>query len=249
LSALTKPERRALVSAYAPEPRMRLNHGIRRRLAPLLGNDIDRLVLAHALLLSLPGSPVLYYGDEIGMGDNVHLADRNGVRTPMQWTAGPNAGFSTAAAADLVLPVIDDAAYGPAMVNVAAQERDEQSLLARVTALLRVRAEHQAFGRGTIVFLQCDNPKILAFARTYREDTLVVVANLARSAQAVTLEFPAPMAGFYLVDAIDRTVLPPLSPVPYQLNLPAQACRWFELVASPMATALIMGPEAVRAAR
>ncbi len=247
LSALTKPERRALVSAYAPEPRMRLNHGIRRRLAPLLGNDIDRLVLAHALLLSLPGSPVLYYGDEIGMGDNVQLADRNGVRTPMQWTAGPNAGFSTAPAADLVLPVIDGGTYGSATVNVAAQEQDEHSLLARVTALLRVRAEHPACGRGTIAFLQCDNPKILAFERTYREDTVVVVANLARSAQAATVEFPPPMSGFYLVDVMDRAVLPPVSAAPYRLTLPAQACRWFQPVASPTATGPITGPEAVRA--
>jgi maltose alpha-D-glucosyltransferase/alpha-amylase len=247
MSALTKPERRTLVSAYAPEPRMRLNHGIRRRLAPLLGNDIDRLVLAHALLLSLPGSPVLYYGDEIGMGDNVQLADRNGVRTPMQWTAGPNAGFSTAPAADLVLPVIDEGSYRPAFVNVAAQEQDERSLLARVTALLRVRNEHPAFGRGTIAFLQCDNPKILAFERTYEEDTIVVVANLARSAQAATLEFPAPRAGLYLVDALDRSVLPPVSAAPYRMTLPAQACRWFELVAAPMAAGTITGPEAVQA--
>src|SRR5688572_1136554 len=196
LSALTKPERRALLAAYALEPRMRLNHGIRRRLAPLLRNDVDRLVLAHALLLSLPGSPVLYYGDEIGMGDNVALADRNGVRTPMQWTGGPNAGFSPAPAADLVLPVIADATYGSAMVNVAAQEREQTSLLARVTSLLHTRREHQAFGRGAIAFLRCDNPKVLAFERTYCEDRLVVIANLARSSQAAVIEFPSPMSGF-----------------------------------------------------
>ena len=204
-------------------------------------------MLAHALLLSLPGSPVLYYGDEIGMGDNVQLADRDGVRTPMQWTAGPNAGFSTAPAADLVLPVIDDVTYGSATVNVAAQEEDEHSLLARVTALLRVRAEHQAFGRGTIVFLRCDNPKVLAFERTCREDTIVVVANLARSAQAATVEFPPPMAGFHLVDAVDRLVLPRVSAAPYRLTLAAQACRWFQLVASPAATGPVTGPGAVRA--
>src|SRR5688572_6083132 len=127
LSALSRDERRALLAAYAPEPRMRLNHGIRRRLTPLLGNDVVRLLLAHALLLSLPGSPILYYGDEIGMGDNVHLADRNGVRTPMQWTAGLNAGFSTAPAADLVLPVVDDPTYGAAVVNVASQEQAPDS--------------------------------------------------------------------------------------------------------------------------
>ena len=245
LSALTKPERRPLLAVYAPEPRMRLNHGIRRRLAPLLGNDVDRLVLAHALLLSLPGSPVLYYGDEIGMGDNVALADRNGVRTPMQWTGGPNAGFSPAPAADLVLPVIADATYGSATVNVAAQERDQTSLLARVTSLLHARREHQAFGRGTMAFLRCDNPKVLAFERTYREDRLVVIANLARSSQAAVVEFPSPMSGFYLMDVIDRSVLPPIGSTPYGLTLPAHECRWFQLVASP-AVEPITGREAVR---
>ena len=245
LSALTKQERRPLLSVYAPEPRMRLNHGIRRRLAPLLGNDVDRLVLAHALLLSLPGSPVLYYGDEIGMGDNVALADRNGVRTPMQWTAGPNAGFSPAPAADLVLPVIADTTYGSATVNVAAQEREQTSLLARVTSLLHARREHQAFGRGAIAFLRCDNPKILAFERPHREDRLVVIANLARSSQGAVVEFPSPMSGFYLMDVVDRSVLPPIGSTPYGLTLPAHACRWFQLVVSP-AVEPITGREAVR---
>jgi maltose alpha-D-glucosyltransferase/alpha-amylase len=248
LSALTKPERRALLTAYAPEPRMRLNHGIRRRLAPLLGNDVDRIVLAHALLLSLPGSPVLYYGDEIGMGDNVALPDRNGVRTPMQWTGGPNAGFSPALAADLVLPVIDDATYGSATVNVAAQEREQTSLLARITSLLHARREHQAFGRGAIAFLPCDNPKVLAFERTYDEETIVVVANLARSSQAAVVEFPSPMNGFHLMDAVDRSVLPPIGSTPYGFTIAAQECRWLQLVASP-AVEPIRGREAVRAAR
>jgi maltose alpha-D-glucosyltransferase / alpha-amylase len=248
LSALTKQERRPLLAVYAPEPRMRLNHGIRRRLAPLLGNDVARLVLAHALLLSLPGSPVLYYGDEIGMGDNVALADRNGVRTPMQWTDGPNAGFSTAPPADLVLPVIEDATYGSATVNVAAQERESTSLLARVTSLLHARRQHQAFGRGAIAFLRCDNPKVLGFERTYRDDTIVVVANLARSPQAAVVEFPSPMNGFYLMDAVDRSMLPPIGAAPYGLTLAPQECRWFQPVASP-AVEPITGGEAVRSAR
>ena len=248
LSALTKQERRPLLAVYAPEPRMRLNHGIRRRLAPLLGNDVDRLVLAHALLLSLPGSPVLYYGDEIGMGDNVALADRNGVRTPMQWTDGPNAGFSTAPPADLVLPVIADATYGPATVNVATQQREPASLLARVTALLHARRQHQAFGRGAIAFLRCDNPKVLAFARTYRDDTIVVVANLARSSQAAVVEFSSPMNGFYLMDALDRSMLPPIGENPYGFALGAQECRWFQPVASPAVEPITEG-EAVRSAR
>ena len=233
LSALTKPERRALLTAYAPEPRMRLNHGIRRRLAPLLANDADRIMLAHVLLLSLPGSPVLYYGDEIGMGDNVHLADRNGVRTPMQWTPGPNGGFSTAPAAALVLPVIDDAVYGAAAVNVERQEQIEQSLLRRVAALLRVRHQHQAFGRGTIAFFQCGNPKVLAFERVCGQDRMVVIANLARSEQRAALEFPAALRGFQLVNAVDgSSSLPQIGAMPYELSLPAQGWRWFELVSS-----------------
>ncbi len=248
LSALTKQERRALLAVYAPEPRMRLNHGIRRRLAPLLGNDAERLVLAHALLLSLPGSPVLYYGDEIGMGDNVALADRDGVRTPMQWTDGPNAGFSTAPPADLVLPVVADATYGPATVNVAAQERESTSLLTRVTSLLQARRQHQAFGRGAVAFLRCDNPKVLVFERSYRDDTIVVVANLARSSQTAIVEFPSPMNGFYLMDAVDRSMMPPIGSTPYGLTLAAQECRWFQPVASP-AVEPITGGEAVRATR
>jgi len=248
LSALTKQERRALVAAYAPEPRMRLNQGIRRRLAPLLGNDAERLVLAHMLLLSLPGSPVLYYGDEIGMGDNVSLADRNGVRTPMQWTDGPNAGFSTAPPADLVLPVIEDATYGLAAVNVAVQERESTSLLARVTSLLHARRQHAAFGRGAIAFLRCDNPKVLAFERTCGDDTIVVVANLARSSQAAVVEFPSPMKGFNLMDAVDRSMLPPIGAAPYGFTLAAQECRWLQPVASPVVEP-ITGGEAVRSAR
>jgi maltose alpha-D-glucosyltransferase/alpha-amylase len=233
LSALSREERRALLAAYAPESRMRLNHGIRRRLAPLLGNDAARLTLAHALLLSLPGSPVLYYGDEIGMGDNVHLADRNGVRTPMQWTAGANAGFSTASPADLVLPVIDDPAYGAAAVNVASQEQAPDSLLARVTSLVQARRRHQAFGRGTMVFLRCDNPKVLVFERAYGDEVVVVIANLARSPQAATVEFPPAMSGFYPLDLIDRDVLPPVGIAPYAMTLAPQAFRWLQPVASP----------------
>ena len=249
LSALAKPERRALLTAYAPEPRMRLNHGIRRRLAPLLANDADRIMLAHVLLLSLPGSPVLYYGDEIGMGDNVHLADRNGVRTPMQWTPGPNGGFSTAPAAALVLPVIDDAVYGAAAVNVERQEQIEQSLLRRVAALLRVRHQHQAFGRGTIAFFQCGNPKVLAFERVYGQDRMVVIANLARSEQRAAVEFPAALRGFQLVNAVDgSSSLPQIGAMPYELSLPAQGWRWFELVSSLAAVDPARAREAVRAA-
>ena len=249
LSALAKPERRALLTAYAPEPRMRLNHGIRRRLAPLLANDADRIMLAHVLLLSLPGSPVLYYGDEIGMGDNVHLADRNGVRTPMQWTSGPNGGFSTAPAAALVLPVIDDAVYGAAAVNVERQEQIEQSLLRRVAALLRVRHQHQAFGRGTIAFFQCGNPKVLAFERVCGQDRMVVIANLARSEQRAAVEFPAVLRGFQLVNAVDgSSSLPQIGAMPYELSLPAQGWRWFELVSSLAAVDPARAREAVRAA-
>ena len=151
LEMVTPEERQFMWDFYAPEPRMRLNLGIRRRLAPLLGNDrAARIELANSLLFTLPGSPVVYYGDEIGMGDDIWLDDRDGVRTPMQWTAGPNAGFSTAEAADLYAPVIDDESYGYRQINVESQRGDPHSLLNRMRQMIRVRKAIPAFGRGEI---------------------------------------------------------------------------------------------------
>jgi len=232
LSALADAERDLLFETYAPGPRMRLNHGIRRRLAPLLGHDGAALELAHALLLSLPGTPVLYYGDEIGMGDNVYLDDRDGVRTPMQWSAGVNGGFSTAPPARLTLPLIDDPDYGYQVVNVKVQEGTAGSLLARIRRLIDVRRRHPAFGRGGIEFLPCDNPRVLAFVRRYGDETIAVAANLARSPQRAAIEFPSSAAGLPAIDLIDGAMLPSIDPV-RTLTFGPQVCYWLQVVASP----------------
>jgi maltose alpha-D-glucosyltransferase/alpha-amylase len=201
LSAVTDDERDVLVEAYAADPRMRLNNGIRRRLAPLLDNDRGRIELAHALLFSLPGTPVLYYGDEIGMGDNLQLSDRDGLRTPMQWS------------------------------DVARQACDPDSLLASISRLIAVRRRHPAFGRGSIEFLRCDNPRVLSFVRRLEGDTIVVVANLAASVQPATIDLPAPSAGAAVVELIDDTPLPPAGSAPYGLTLGPHACYWLGLSA------------------
>lgn len=195
LEMVTPDERTFLWEFYAPEKRMRLNLGIRRRLAPLLGNDRARIEVAHSMLLTLIGSPVLYFGDELGMGDTIALDDRWGVRTPMQWSAGPNAGFSDAPAERLYLPVIDDAVYGYKRVNVAAEEQDPGSLLNWVRAALKLRAAHPAFGRGQLELLDVGNPAVLAYVRRTREETLLVLNNLSDARQTVQLTLdPAPAA-------------------------------------------------------
>ncbi|MEQ1868525.1 MAG: maltose alpha-D-glucosyltransferase [Vicinamibacterales bacterium] len=194
ISALTDDERRLMFALYAPEPRMRLNLGIRRRLAPLLDNDPARIMLAFSLLLSLPGSPVIYYGDELAMGDNVGLNDRDGVRTPMQWTAGLNAGFSETVG-PLTQPVIDDAVFGGAEVNVDAQESDQQSMLWRLRRLIAARAQSQVFGRGTIEFLTVGGGEVLAFLRRYQRETVLVVANLSLQPRTCEVRLPTELAG------------------------------------------------------
>ncbi|HEV3057553.1 MAG TPA: maltose alpha-D-glucosyltransferase [Vicinamibacterales bacterium] len=231
LSAVTDEERDVLVEAYAPDPRMRLNSGIRRRLAPLLNNDRRRIELAHALLFSLPGTPVLYYGDEIGMGDNLQLSDRDGLRTPMQWSDDLNGGFSGARGRRLVLPPIDDAVYGYQAVNVARQARDPDSLLASISRLIAVRRRHPAFGRGSIEFLPCNNPHVLTFVRRLEGDTIVVVANLAASIQFVAIDLPAASAGAAVVELIDDTPVPPVGSSPYGVTLGPHACYWLALSA------------------
>lgn len=231
LSAVTDDERDFLFSAYAADPRMRLNHGIRRRLAPLLDHDRGRLELAYALLLSLPGTPVIYYGDEIGMGDDIQLGDRDGVRTPMQWSDDAHGGF-TGAHAHPVTPVIDDPRCGYRVLNVASQERSPDSLLGKVTALIRARHGHRAFGRGSIEFLPCDNPRVLVFLRRYEDETILVAANLAHSVQPVTVEVPLSAAGQSPVEILDRAVFPAIGR-PFTLTLGSHACYWLELVADP----------------
>jgi maltose alpha-D-glucosyltransferase/alpha-amylase len=235
LSAVTGAEREVLLDTYAPDARMRLNHGIRRRLAPLLGNDRRRIELAHALLLSLPGSPVLYYGDEIGMGDNVHLGDRDGLRTPMQWSDDVHGGFARTSVAHLIIPAIDEPPFGYRTINVAAQMRDRESLLAAVRSLIRARQRHPAFGRGTIEFVDCGSAAILAFVRRLEDETMLVVANLSSGAQSALVDLPAvadasPVRLTEVVDVVRDTAFPVAAGSPFQVTLEAHACRWFQIL-------------------
>ncbi|MBU1879843.1 MAG: alpha-glucosidase C-terminal domain-containing protein, partial [Chloroflexi bacterium] len=190
LEMVTEEERQYLWAQYAPDPRMRLNLGIRRRLAPLLDNDRRKLELLNSILFTLPGSPIIYYGDEIGMGDNIWLDDRNGVRTPMQWDDGPNAGFSTAPADRLYTPVIDDPVYGTRRVNVAAQQADPGSLLNFTRRLIALRQAHPCFGRGTFELVDAGRPAILAYRRAYQGETVLALHNLSDTEQSTTLDRP-----------------------------------------------------------
>ena len=187
LEMVTPAEREFMWNFYAPEPRMRLNLGIRRRLAPLLDNDQRRIRLAHSLLLTFIGSPVLYYGDEIGMGDNIWLDDRGGVRTPMQWNADRNAGFSAASAERLYAPVIDDDRYGYRHLNVKVQQADPDSLLNWLKNALRVRREHPAFGRGDFEWIDAGSQAVAAYRRTLDRDRVLVLHNLSDQAQPIAL--------------------------------------------------------------
>ncbi len=229
LEMVTEEERRFLWDFYAPEPRMRLNLGIRRRLAPLLGNDRQRIELANSLLFTLPGSPVVYYGDEIGMGDNIWLEDRNGLRTPMQWSNAPNAGFSTADPAALYCPVIDDETFGYRHVNVQEQSRDPHSLLNRMRNMIRVRKAHPAFGRGDIRFLDAGDSSVLAYLRMQRgTETLLVVNNLSAQPQQAVLDL-ADYIGASPADLFTGKRLPPIAPEPYRLPLGRYQYRWLQL--------------------
>ncbi len=213
---------------YAQVHQARLYLGIRRRLAPLLGNDRKSIELLNALLFSLPGTPVLYYGDEIGQGDNIYLGDRNGVRTPMQWSPDRNAGFSRADPQRLYLPPIMDPVYGYQSINVEAQLRDPSSLLSWTKRMLAVRKTSQAFGRGTRRFLRPGNRKILAYLREWGEDSILCVANLSRSAQPVELNL-ASFKGRVPVEMLGRTTFPPIGDLPYLLTLAAYGFYWFNL--------------------
>ena len=188
LEMVTDEERDYMYTEYAKDPRMRLNLGIRRRLAPLMDNGRRQIELMHSLLFTLPGSPVLYYGDEIGMGDNIHLGDRGGVRTPMQWTGDRNAGFSRADPSALYQPVILDPIYHYQAVNVEAQLRSPTSLLNWLRRLIRVRREHKVFGRGSLEFVPCRNRTVVAYVRSYQDQTALVVNNLSRFSQPVELD-------------------------------------------------------------
>jgi maltose alpha-D-glucosyltransferase/alpha-amylase len=228
LEMVTSKERDYMYTTYAADLQARINLGIRRRLAPLMENDMDRIKLMNSLLLSMPGSPILYYGDEIGMGDNVFIGDRNGVRTPMQWSPDRNAGFSRADPQRLYLQPIMDAIYGYQALNVEAQSHDPSSLLSWTKRLLAVRKTSQAFGRGTREFLKPGNRKILAYLREYGEDTILCVANLARSAQPVELNLAA-FKGRVPLEMLGRTTFPPIGELPYLLTISAYGFFWFRL--------------------
>jgi maltose alpha-D-glucosyltransferase/alpha-amylase len=214
--------------AYARDPQAKLNLGIRRRLAPLMDGDRRRIELLNGLLFTLPGSPIIYYGDEIGMGDNIYLGDRNGVRTPMQWSRDRNAGFSTADEGQLYLPVISDPVYGYQAVNVEAQVRQPSSLLNTMKRLIAARKRCRAFGRGTIEFLRPLNQSVLAFVREHGDETMLVVANLSERSQPVALDL-ARYRGAAPVEQLGDTRFPAIGDTPYFLSLGPHGFYWFRI--------------------
>ena len=228
LEMVTDEERDYMYGEYAKDPRMKLNVGIRRRLAPLLDNDRDTLELMHAMLFSLRGSPVLYYGDEIAMGDNVYLGDRDGVRTPMQWTGDRNGGFSRADFAQLYLPPLMDPVYGYQAKNVEAQLRTPTSLLRWMRRLIALRKEHPVFGLGSMQALVPENPKIFAHIREYEDDIALCVHNLASTAQAVELDLSW-YEGRHPVEMFGRSHFPRIGQLPYLLTLAPRGFYWFLL--------------------
>jgi maltose alpha-D-glucosyltransferase/alpha-amylase len=228
LEMVTDEERDYMYAEYAKDPRMKLNLGIRRRLAPLLDNGRDEIALMHAILFSLPGSPVLYYGDEIGMGDNIYLGDRDGVRTPMQWTGDRNAGFSRADFAQLYLPPLMDPVYGYQALNVEAQLRSPNSFLRWLHRFIALRKEHPVFGLGTYEALVPENPRIFAHIRRWEEDIILCVHNLARSAQAVELDLRE-FDGMVPEEMFGRTRFPRIGELPYLLTLAPRGFFWFQL--------------------
>ncbi len=230
LEMVTDEERDYMYRVYAHDLKARINLGIRRRLAPLLGNDRRRIELMNALLFSLPGTPIVYYGDEIGMGDNFFLGDRNGVRTPMQWSPDRNAGFSQANPQRLYLPVIIDPEYNYETINVEGQRNNQHSLLWWMKRLIALRKRHKGFGRGTIEFLSPSNRKVLAFIRHYEDEHLLVVANLSRFVQYVELDLAA-YKGMVAVELFGRTDFPPIGDLPYLLTMGPHSFYWFSLEA------------------
>jgi len=228
LEMVTEEERDYMYRAFARDPRARVHLGIRRRLAPLMDNNRAKIELLYKLLFSLPGTPVVYYGDEIGMGDNIYLGDRAGVRTPMQWNAGVNAGFSTANPQRLYLPPIIDPRYHYETVNVQAQLRDPHSMLWWMRGTLAQRRESEALRRGSLEFLLPNNRKILAFVRRYGNETVLVVANLSQFVQFAELDLAA-YQGRTPVELFGRVVFPPIGDLPYLLTLTPHACLWFSL--------------------
>ena len=228
LEMVTDVERDYLWSTYANDPRARINVGIRRRLAPLMDNDRRKIELMNSLLLSFPGTPIIYYGDEIGMGDNIYLGDRNGVRTPMQWTPDRNGGFSRSDPARLYAPTIMDPVYGYESVNVEAQSRSLSSLLSATKRLISVRKSTLAFGRGTMTFIRPLNRSVLAYVRQYGDEVILCVANLSRSAQATELDLSAWKDRIPL-EMLGRTCFPTIGELPYMITLAPYGFYWFQL--------------------
>ncbi|HEV2036164.1 MAG TPA: maltose alpha-D-glucosyltransferase [Candidatus Dormibacteraeota bacterium] len=246
LEMVTDEERDYMYRAYTQDRAARINLGIRRRLAPLLGNERRRIELMNGLLFSLPGTPVLYYGDEIGMGDNIFLGDRNGVRTPMQWSGDRNAGFSRSNRQRLYLPVITDPEYHYETVNVETQHQNPHSLLSWMKRLIALRKRHRAFGRGTMELLRPDNRKILAFVRRYESEQILCVANLSRFLQTVNLDL-SQWKGLVPVELFGATELPVIGETPYFLTLGPHSFFWFSLQPSANPLALSDAPAAAAA--
>ncbi|MGH2533924.1 MAG: maltose alpha-D-glucosyltransferase [Thermomicrobiales bacterium] len=232
LEMVSDAERDYMYYEYAKDPRMRLNLGIRRRLAPLLDNGRRQMELMNALLLSMPGAPVIYYGDEIAMGDNIYLGDRNGVRTPMQWSADRNAGFSRADWAKLYSAPIMDPVYGYQGVNVEAQMRTPTSFLHWMRRMIAVRKRYRAFGRGTLDFLYPENTKVLVYVRRYEQETILCIFNLSRFVQYAELDLQS-LAGMQPVELIGETRFPRIGELPYFVTLGPHSFYWFRLEQPP----------------
>ena len=228
LEMVTDDERDYMYLAYSADPQARLNVGIRRRLAPLLNNSRRRMELLTSVLFSFPGTPILYYGDEIGMGDNMHLGDRNGVRTPMQWTGDRNAGFSRADPDQLYSPIITGPVYGYQGVNVESEEQDPASLLHWMKNMIRLRRLFKVFGRGTLEFLEPSNQRVLVYLRRHEPDVVLCVANLSRSVQPVELDLRA-FDGWTPIEMLGYTEFPAIGELPYFLTLGPYGFYWFEL--------------------
>jgi maltose alpha-D-glucosyltransferase / alpha-amylase len=228
LEMVTDIERDYMYDVYAENKTMRLNLGIRRRLAPLLENDRRRIELMNGMLMSLPGTPIIYYGDEIGMGDNINLGDRNGVRTPMQWSGGWNGGFSTADPESLYAPLILNPVYGYPAINAMSQRRTPHSLLSWMRRMIAVRRSAKAFSNGSIEFLYPTNHRILAYVRSFENETILVVNNLSSAAQAVELDLRR-FKGSILIEMFGKNIFPRAGDLPYLLTLGPYQFYWFRL--------------------
>jgi len=233
LEMVTDEERDYMWNEYAKDPRMKLNIGIRRRLAPLVDNDRRVMELFHAMLFSLPGSPILYYGDEIGMGDNIFLGDRDGVRTPMQWSPDRNAGFSRADFAQLYSAPLMDPVYGYQALNVEGELRDPSSLLHWLQRMLQVRKRHPLFGIGSFEVLSAENPSVLAYVREWENDVVLCVNNLSRFAQPVELSLQR-FEGRTPIELLGRVPFPRIGELPYLLTLGPYGFYWFQIVETPL---------------